>query len=69
MASHRFIKRLQSLIWVYIYGGLLAIVLAMFVRPADPATAWQTAVIGGFFVVLGVVLIYARSRLREDDSD
>ena len=22
MASHRFIKRLQSLIWVYIYGGL-----------------------------------------------
>ena len=27
MASHRFIKRLQSLIWVYIYGGLLAIVL------------------------------------------
>ena len=65
MASKAMLVQLQKLIWVYIYGGLLSIVIASFVRPADASTAWWMTVIGGAVVALGVVLIYVRSRLKE----
>ena len=65
MASKAMLVLLQKLIWVYIYGGLLSIVIASFVRPTDASTAWWMTVIGGVVVALGVVLIYVRSRLKE----
>ena len=65
MTSKIMLARMQKLIWVYIYGGLLSIVIATFVRPTDEATAWWMTAIGGAVVVLGVVLIYVRSRLKE----
>ena len=65
MASKTMLARLQKLIWVYIYGGLLSIVIATFVRRTDEATAWWMTAIGAAFVLLGVVLIYVRSRLKE----
>ena len=65
MASKAMLVLLQKLIWVYIYGGLLSIVIASFVRPTDASIAWWMTVIGGAVVALGVVLIYVRSRLKE----
>ena len=65
MVAKIVLTRLQKLIWVYIYGGLLSIVIASFVRPTDASTAWWMTVIGGAVVLLGVVLIYVRSRLKE----
>ncbi len=63
MTSKTALKRIQNLVWVYIYGGLLAIVLASFLGAGDAATAWWLRAIGGAFVVLGIVLIFVRSRL------
>ena len=68
MASKTMLARLQKLIWVYIYGGLLSIVIATFVRRTDESTAWWMTAIGGAVVVLGAVLIYVRSRLKETPS-
>jgi hypothetical protein len=65
MVAKIVLTRLQKLIWVYIYGGLLGIVIASFVRATDESTAWWMTAIGGAAVVLGVVLIYVRSRLEE----
>ena len=65
MASKTVLERIQLLIWVYIYGGLLAIVLATFVGRNDESVAWWMTVGGGVFVALGVLLIYVRSRLKE----
>ena len=65
MVAKIVLTRLQKLIWVYIYGGLLSIVIATFVRRTDDATAWWMTAIGSAVVVLGVVLIYVRSRLKE----
>ena len=65
MVAKIVLTRLQKLIWVYIYGGLLSIVIASFVRRTDAPTAWWMTVIGGAVVFLGVVLIYVRSRLKE----
>jgi hypothetical protein len=67
MTSKAVLKRIQNLVWVYIYGGLLAIVLASFLGSGDAATAWWLRAIGGAFVAVGIVLIYVRSRLTLTD--
>ena len=68
MVSNAVIQRIQLLIWVFIYGGLLAIVLATFVARTDEGTAWWMTLTGGVFVVVGAVLIYVRSRLKASGS-
>ncbi len=65
MTSPIMLKRIQLLVWVAIYGGLLTIVLATFVGRNDEPLAWSMTVVGGVFVAFGVVLIYVRSRLKE----
>jgi hypothetical protein len=64
MTTQIVLTRIQKLIWVYIYGGLLAIVLASFLGPNDASTVCWLRVVGGAFVALGVVLIFVRSRLK-----
>ncbi len=65
MASRIVLNRIQLLIWVAIYGGLLSIVLATFVGRNDETVAWWMTAGGGVFVATGVILIYVRSRLKE----
>jgi undecaprenyl pyrophosphate phosphatase UppP len=67
-ASKKTLLWIQRLIWIYIYGGLLAVVMGIFVARADIALARTLQGVGLFFVVLGVVLIYVRSRLKETPS-
>ena len=59
--------RMERLIWVLIYGGLLAIVLGLFVDRQGLADASLFYQFGGLTVLAGVVLIYVRSRLREEN--
>jgi hypothetical protein len=65
MVTKTMLTKIQWLIWIVIYGGLLSIVLAHFVEPADPGTALWLQAVGAAFVALGVLLIYLRSRLKE----
>jgi len=57
-------QRIGQLVWVLIYGGLLAMSLGWFVAPRQGP--WGELLIGGGGVaaVVGVVLIYARSRMK-----
>jgi len=64
--SSRNIARLQALIWVLIYGGLLTLLLGVFTRRSDGPLGWSLTVVGALVAALGVVLIYVRSRLKED---
>ena len=66
MTTLHTLKRLQALIWVFIYGGLLTLVLGLSMERTDDATGWPMVVGGGGFALLGVVLIYVRSRLKVD---
>ena len=68
MPSKIVLARIQTLVWVYIYGGLLAIVLASFLGPGDAETAWWLRAMGGVSVVVGIVLIFVRSRLSATDT-
>ena len=67
-ASKKTLLWIQRLIWIYIYGGLLAVVTGVFVARADIALARTMQGVGLFFIILGVVLIYVRSRLKETPS-
>ena len=59
--------RIERVIWVLIYGGLLSIVLGAFIDQQEAQDASLFYQLGGLAVVAGVVLIYVRSRLREED--
>ena len=59
--------RIERVIWVLIYGGLLSIVLGAFIDQQEAQDASLFYQLGGMAVVAGVVLIYVRSRLREED--
>ncbi len=65
--TNRRVVRLERLIWALIYGGLLAMVLGIFMdkAQADGAAAFYTG--GGAALLTGVVMIFVRSRLREDN--
>ena len=66
MAAPSTLQRLQKLIWVLIYGGLLTLVLGIATARTDAATGWVLMVVGGVVAAVGVVLIAVRARLKAD---
>lgn len=65
--SSKSIARLQQLIWILIYGGLLTLVLGLSVQRRDDALGCSMVVAGGVVAAIGFVLIYVRSRLTSSD--
>lgn len=66
VSANKSIARLHSLIWALIYGGLLMLVLGIFVERTDAPTGWSMVVLGGIAATAGFVLIYVRSRMKVD---
>ena len=62
--SNKAIARLQSLIWILIYGGLLTLVLGIFVQRTSDPVGWSMVVAGGAVAAVGFVLIYVRSKIN-----
>jgi len=60
--------RLERVIWILIYGGLLSTVLSGFARDAGAQGHVALLACGLIAVAVGVALIVVRSRLREEDS-
>ena len=57
-------KRVESLVWVLIYGGLLLVGLGWFVGAGSALLAWTLAAVGSVAAVAGVALIVLRSRMQ-----
>ena len=68
MASKAALMWVQRLVWICIYGGLLSIVLGVFLARTDMELARTIQAIGAVFVAIGIALIYVRSRLKETPS-
>ena len=69
MPATRLQARLDTAVWVLIYGGLFAAILGFASRAGAPATAWALMIAGGAIAVIGVVLIWVRSRLDGDGRE
>ena len=55
--------RLHKIIWMLIFGGLITIILGIFVERAGDAMGWMMVVAGVMMTAIGVVLIYVRSTM------
>ncbi len=62
--SSKSVARLQALIWVLIYSGLLTLVLGLSVERTDADTGWLLVVGGGIVAAIGFALIYVRSLIK-----
>lgn len=57
----------EKLVWILIYGGLLAVGLGVALQQrGSPALGWTLTVGGGIVAAAGVVLIWVRSRQKDD---
>jgi hypothetical protein len=54
----------ERLIWVLIYGGLLVLVLGLFVQERVFGFGFSLIVIGGVAAAVGAALIVVRSRMK-----
>jgi hypothetical protein len=65
MPSAQTLKRIHQITWWLIFGGLFAITFGLILREAAIGGAWSLLCGGGIVCVVGVALVFWRSRLRE----
>jgi hypothetical protein len=66
MATPKTLQRVQTLIWVLIYGGLLTLVLGVATARTDGVLGWTLGAAGGIAAAVGVVLIFVRAWMKPD---
>jgi hypothetical protein len=60
---------LDTLIWVFIYGGLLGVGLGFSVARSDDVVGYAIVAAGGVATAIGVVMVYVRSRMNDKLGD
>ncbi len=63
MATAKTLQWIERLVWILIYGGLFMLVLGIAIGRQDAPLGWVFAIPGVVLALVGVVLIYVRSRL------
>ena len=58
-------RRLSALTWVLIFGGILALGLGLVVSRTDAELGWGITAVSIVAIVIGVVLVWVRSRMEE----
>lgn len=61
------LKHLEALAWVLIYGGLITLGLGLFVGERDASLGRALMLAGGGVAAIGVVLVFVRARLGQDE--
>jgi hypothetical protein len=56
-------KKLDTWVWVLIYGGMLGLSLGWFTLSGSPALGWAMITAGGVAAAVGVLLVFMRSRM------
>jgi Na+/glutamate symporter len=57
------LARIEVLIWVLIYGGLLVLAVGLALREVHGLLAGTVSLVGGLIAAVGVALIWIRSRM------
>ncbi len=61
------LKRLQTLIWVLIFGGLMALVFGLSLQRYRPEAGMVFIAGGALIALIGAVLILVRARLKSTE--
>ena len=61
------LARMETAIWVLIYGGLLTLLVGMFMSRQNSGSGFALVLAGSLVTACGAVLVVVRSRLREED--
>ena len=64
--SNTRLLRMERLIWILIYGGLLTLVLAWFTENTQATSATSLYAVGGVALALGLAVFYLRSIQTEE---
>ena len=56
---------LEKWIWILIFGGAFMVIFGIATGRTDEALGWSMAVPGAVVAIIGVVLIYVRSRYKD----
>ena len=57
--------RLHKITWALIFGGLLSVILGIFVTATDYAVGWMMIIGGALLIVAGAALVYVRSTMPD----
>ena len=57
--------RLHKITWALIFGGLLSVILGIFVGATDDAVGWMMVIGGALLTVAGAALVYVRSTMPD----
>ncbi len=58
------VARIEVLIWVLVYGGLLTFVVSLFLPPQEDTLATWMAVCGLVVAMAGFVCVFVRSKMK-----
>jgi hypothetical protein len=64
MSSQIAITRIEWLIWIMVYGGLLTFVVSLFLPPQDDTLATWMSVCGLMVAAAGFVCVFIRSKMK-----
>ena len=59
----RRVARVEALVWVFVYGGLLTLVLGLFMDRQQDGSGTLLMVIGAVAAAVGALLLFLRSRM------
>ncbi len=63
-ARDRRVARIEAWVWILVYGGLLAVVLGVFMGRQQEGTGIFLVVGGCIATAIGALLVYLRSRMQ-----
>jgi len=58
--------RIEAWVWVLVYAGLATFGVGLAVQRSDDSVGWSIAIGGALLVVAGALLVWIRSRMRDD---
>ena len=62
-------KRIHKWSWILIYVGMVLLALGLSAQRSDAALGWGIAGLGIAMMVIGVVLVWIRSRMKNTQEN